>query len=334
MNRSPVSDSRARRRSEYRRRSRTCCSGERGRRSTSPAHDDGPPSIPARSTVLQRRIVTSSKPDCIAWPKSAGARSTPRSVDERGPFRHPSNRASIWQARARTISDLIARTPTGRPLARSPTGRRTQRRPGPLCRPCATRSGPRSARMARSRPRRTATQRSAPSAPSRQEARPLFEHVRVDGLPPTTPHRSAHSSPGSRHEDRSPHSTGHGRTTSHPGGGHPARTSAVAHHRTGAAAPRPRPWERPSNRNKRVWTSSGLPRPEWTDLDAVARYARLVDAAAAADEAWAQATEPLRNSRRRSPPQPAGPTRHHASTTSGSPYATATTTSTRTHTAA
>jgi very-short-patch-repair endonuclease len=44
---------------------------------------------------------------------------------------------------------------------------------------------------------------------------------------------------------------------------------------------------------QRLLTEAGLPRPDWTDLDAVRAYARLVDVAAAAD-AHAAATVPLR----------------------------------------
>jgi hypothetical protein len=126
-----------------------------------------------------------------------------------------------------------------------------------------------------------------------KQAQVLFDQVRVDGLPPTTlPRVLAFSRWARLHKllaalDRAwpggvptlPTDPAHERIQWH-------RTELDQLHRVlrlGEAL----------DLEQRRFAEAGLPRPDWTDADAVRRYANLVDVAAAAD-AHATATVPLR----------------------------------------
>ncbi|HWM04043.1 MAG TPA: AAA domain-containing protein, partial [Actinophytocola sp.] len=123
-------------------------------------------------------------------------------------------------------------------------------------------------------------------------AQPLFERVRVDGLPPTNAGQVAaflewaeltkilaaldRAWPAGVAQD---HGSAHERVQWH-------STELDQLHRVLRLSEK-------LETEQRLLQEAGLPRPDWTDLDAVRGYAHLVDVAAAAD-AHAAATVPLR----------------------------------------
>ena len=125
-----------------------------------------------------------------------------------------------------------------------------------------------------------------------RHAQPLFDAVRVDGLPPTTPDRlaaflvwaQAHKAlaaldrgwPG---PPRAVEDTLHERWQQHVAELDQLHRVLRLGHELGV--------------EERRLAAAGLPRPDWRDLAAMRTYASLVDAAAAAD-ALAAAEEPLR----------------------------------------
>ncbi|MDQ3788745.1 MAG: AAA family ATPase, partial [Actinomycetota bacterium] len=126
-----------------------------------------------------------------------------------------------------------------------------------------------------------------------KQAQPFFDQVRVDGLPPTTPQKvQAFISWARLHKlltalDRA-----------WPGGvpllpTDPAQERLEWHRTELDQLHRVVRLGEALDQEQHRFAEAGLPRPDWTDLDAVRRYANLVDVAAAVD-AHAMATLPLR----------------------------------------